>query len=62
MIKYTKNRRYVAFVFTALCTVCIERYCYSKSSVRLSVCLSVRDVDLPCRVNVGQFESNYRNN
>jgi len=45
--------------FTARCTMCVARYCYSKSSVRLPARLSVcPSVTLMYRGHIS-FESNY---
>jgi len=45
-------------VFTARYTMYIARYCCCKSSI----CLSVRDVDVPWAYVLGYFKSNYMSN
>ena len=64
-----KDRNKLAFVyyvviffsfFTARCTQCQSSI--AKSSVRLTVCLSVRNVDVPLAYRLDQFKINYTNN
>jgi len=49
-------------IFTARCTICTARYCYRKSSVRLSVRPPACDVEVPWAYKLGNFENNYNGN
>jgi len=48
--------------FTARCTMCIARYCYSKSSICLSVRPSFCNVDVRWSYTLGSFENSDTNN